>query len=72
MFEYFGYIHVYSPGTGADIPLDQKYFHKHKSSVHLVIPSKFSDIKFSYFSQSNAWVTKVDLVVKKVKVISGS
>ena len=45
MFEYFGHIHVYSPGAGADNPLGPKYFHKHKSSVHLLIPSKFSAIK---------------------------
>ena len=45
MFEYFGHIHGYSPGAGADNPLGQKYYHKHKSSVHLLIPSKFSDIK---------------------------
>ena len=44
MFEYFGHIHVYSPGTGADNPLGLKYYHKHKSSVHLLIPSKFSAI----------------------------
>ena len=41
MFEYYGHTHVYSPGAGADNPLDPKYFHKHKSSVHLLIPSKF-------------------------------
>ena len=45
MFEYFGPIHVYSPGIGADKPLGPKYFRKHKPSVHLLIPSKFSDIK---------------------------
>ena len=42
-FEYFGHIHVYSPGAGADNPLT--YYHKHKSSVHLLIPSKCSAIK---------------------------
>ena len=41
MFEYYGHTHVYSPGAGADNPLGPKYFHKHKSSVHLLIPSKF-------------------------------
>ena len=30
MFEYFGYIPVYSPVTGADKLLGPKYFHKHK------------------------------------------
>ena len=41
MFEYYGHTHVYSPGAGADNPLGRKYFHKHKSSVYLLIPSKF-------------------------------
>ena len=40
MFEYYGHIHVYSPE--ADNPLGPKYFHKHKSSVSLLIPSKIS------------------------------
>ena len=40
----------YSPGAGADNIQGQKYFHKHKSSVHLLIPSKLSDkMTFSYF-----------------------
>ena len=56
MFEYYGHTHVYSPGAGADNPLGPKYFHKHKSSVHLLIPSKFFAIKrhFPIFSHSNA------------------
>ena len=45
MFEYFGHIHVYSPGAGTDNPVGLKYYHKYKSSVHLLIPSKFSAIK---------------------------
>ena len=45
IFEYFGHTHVYSPGAGADYSLGPKYFHKHKSSVHLLIPSKFFAIK---------------------------
>ena len=44
MFQYYGHIHVYSPEAGADNPLGQKYFLKHKSSVHLLISSKFSAI----------------------------
>ena len=44
MFDYFGHIHVYSPGAGADNTLGPKYFHKHKS-CHLLIPSKFSATK---------------------------
>ena len=42
--EDYGHIHVYSPGAGADNPLGPKYFLKHKSSVHLLISSKFSAI----------------------------
>ena len=45
MFEYFGHTHVYSPVAETDKPLGQKYFHKHKSSFRLLIPSKFSAIK---------------------------
>ena len=45
MFEYFGHMHVYSPGAGTDNLLGPKYFHKHKFSVLLLILSKFSDIK---------------------------
>ena len=41
MFEYYGHTHVYSPGAGTDNPLGPKYFHKHKSYVHLLILSKF-------------------------------
>ena len=37
-FEYFGNIHVYSPGMVADQPpLGSKVFYNHKSSVHLPI-----------------------------------
>ena len=34
-----------SPRERPDNPLGPKYFHKHKSSVHLLISSKFSAIK---------------------------
>ena len=44
MFEFYGHIHVYSPGAGADNPLGPKYFLKYKYSVHLLISSKFSAI----------------------------
>ena len=44
MFEYHGHIHVHSPKAGADKPLGTKCFHKHKSSVHLHTPSKFTPI----------------------------
>ena len=45
MFEYFGHIHVYSPGAEADNPQCLKYYHKHKCSVYLLISSMFSAIK---------------------------
>ena len=45
IFEFYGHIHVYSPGERADNPLGPKYFHKHKSSIHLLILSKISAIK---------------------------
>ena len=45
MFEYYGHTHVYRPRAGADNTLGPKYFHKHKSSVHLLIPSKLFAIK---------------------------
>ena len=59
MFQYYGHIHVFSPGAGADNPLGPKYFLKHKFSVHLLISSKFSAIQlhFPIFSHSNAWET---------------
>ena len=74
MFEYYRHTHVYSPGAGADNPLGPKYYHNYKSSVHMLIPSKFFAIKwhFPIFSHSNAWDALVDLAVKKVKVIPGS
>ena len=56
MFEYYGQIHVYSPGAGADNPLQTKFFHKHKYSVYLPISCKFCPYKshFINFSHSNA------------------
>ena len=44
-FRIFGQIHVYSPGAGVDNPLGLNNYHKHKSLVHLLIPSMFSAIK---------------------------
>ena len=35
----------YRPGAGADNCLGLIYYHMHKFSVHLLIPSKFSAIK---------------------------
>ena len=35
------FIHVYSPGAGADIPLGSEFLYKHKPFVTLVICSKF-------------------------------
>ena len=57
--EYYGHIHVFSPGAGADNTLGPKYLYNHKSSVHLLISTKFSAIKLNFpiFSHSNAWMT---------------
>ena len=60
MFEYYGHIHVHSPGAGADNRLGTNCFHKHKSSVHLVLPFKSY---FNSFPHSNAWATYVDLAM---------
>ena len=43
IFEYYGNIHVYCPGVGADQPLGSIFFfffQNHKSSVHLPISIK--------------------------------
>ena len=40
MFENNG--HAYSPGAGADNPLESFYFNKHNYSVNLVLCCKFS------------------------------
>ena len=55
MFEYYGHIHVYSPGAGADNPLGEISFHQHKCSVHLPISCKFcpSNHILSIFPHSN-------------------
>ena len=59
MFVYDGHIHVFSLREGADNSLGPKYFHKHKFLDHLLIPSKFSAIKWHFliFPHSNAWAT---------------
>ena len=49
MFEYYGQIHVCSPGAGADNTLGPNWFHKDKFSVHLPIPSKFSATTRTFF-----------------------
>ena len=43
MFENNGHIHAYSPEAGTDNSLGSKLFHKHKSSINLVICCKFSN-----------------------------
>ena len=60
MFEYYGHIHVYSPGAGTDNPIES-FFHKHKSSVHLHTPSKF--LAINYISLILP-IQMVDLAVK--------
>ena len=73
MFEYYGHIHVYSPGAGADNPLGTNCFHKHKifcPFAHFMQVLPFKSY-FNNFTHSNALATYVDLVVTKVKVIPG-
>ena len=41
MFDNNGYIHVDSPGAGADNPLGSTCFHKDKSSVNFGLPAFF-------------------------------
>ena len=59
MFHYYGNIHVYSPGAGADNPPGAKIFH----SVHLPIPSKFYPLNsiLSFFPIQMHWRPKLTL-----------
>ena len=59
----YGNIHVSSPGAGADKTLGTKFFHKHKSSVHLPTPIKFSPllITFTNFPFQMHWQPKLTL-----------
>ena len=41
IFEYYGNIHLYCPGVGADHPLRSIFVSNHKSSVHLPISIEF-------------------------------
>ena len=73
MFEYYGHTHVYSPRAGADNPLGPKYFHKHKSSVHLLIPSKFlplNDIFLFFPIQMHGW-PMLTLLLKRSRSSQG-
>ena len=40
----YGHIHVNNLGTGADNPMESKYFHKHKSTVSVVFCYTFSPL----------------------------
>ena len=40
-FEDNGHIHVYSPKTGVDNPLESNFYHKYKPLVNLIICCKF-------------------------------
>ena len=73
MFEYYGNVQVYCPGVGADEPLGSIFFQNHQYSDLLPISCKIFTLKhFKNFPHSNALVTYVDLVVNKIKVITGS
>ena len=42
------YMYIAPGQAGAENPLGLKYYNKHKSSVHLLIPSNFSVIKLHF------------------------
>ena len=66
MFEYYGDIHVYCPGVGADEPLGSNFFSE--SLIFSPTANFLQDFHFKRhfksFPQSNALVTYVDLAVK--------
>ena len=55
MFEYLVIYMYIAPGQGQTTPLGPKYFHKHKSSVHLHIPSKIFAIFLIFPIQMHGW-----------------
>ena len=74
MFEYYGNIHVYCPGVGADEPLGSNFFSESlifSPTAHFLQDFYFK-CHFKSFPYSNALATYVDLAIKKVKVTTGS
>ena len=63
MFEYYGNIHVYCPGVGADEPLGSIFFSE--SLIFSPTAHLLQDFHFKSFPYSNALATYVDLAVKK-------
>ena len=66
MFEYYGDIHVYCPGVGADEPLVPNFFSESSifsPTAHFLQDFSFK-LQFNNFSHSNAFATYVDLAVK--------
>ena len=66
-FEYYGNIHVYCSGVGADKPQGPKFFQNHNSSVHLPISFCFfpsNDILPIFPIQMHVRPIYVDLAVK--------
>ena len=60
------FIHVYSPGVGADNPLGSEFLFKHKLFVTLVICCKFPPLNdfLTVFSHIKVKRTEFDLAVK--------
>ena len=73
IFEYYVNMRVYCPGVGADKPLVSIF-----SEPSIFSPTDHFHQVFSFkchlnsFPHSNAYAAYVDLVVKQVKVITGS
>ena len=62
MFEYYGNIHVYCPGVGADEPLGSNFF---QNQIFSPTAHFLQDFHFKSFPYSNALATYVDLAVRK-------
>ena len=73
MFEYYGNIHVYCPGVGAYEPLGPLFSESliFSHTTHFLQDFHLK-LLFKSFPHSNALATDVDLVIKKVKVSTGS
>ena len=66
MFEYYGNIHVYSPGVGPDKPLGPIFFSQSLifSPTDHFLQDFHLKLLFKSFPHSNALATYVDLVIK--------
>ena len=67
MFEYYGNIHVYCPGVGADEPLGSNFFSESlifSPTAHFLKDFHLK-LHFKSFPHSNALAIYVELAVKK-------